>query len=78
MKQAVNTEKIASTLPGLMMLPVLLLAGAAFVRFGIVRLQGGATDQANFPIQVTDDASSGAQVLAEQPSIFTRRRVVGP
>ena len=40
--------------------------------------QGGATDQANFPIQVTDDASSGAQVLAEQPSIFTRRRVVGP
>ena len=41
MTQAIRTEKLVSTLPGLLMLPVLLLAGAAFIRFGIAAFQGG-------------------------------------
>jgi hypothetical protein len=41
MNQTIRTEKLASTLPGLLMLPVLLIAAAAFLRFGIVALQGG-------------------------------------
>ena len=41
MKQTIQTEKLASTLPGLLMLPLLLVATAAFVRFGIVGLQTG-------------------------------------
>ena len=35
MKRTVNTETVKSTLPGLLMLPVLLVAGAAFFRFAI-------------------------------------------
>jgi len=39
MKEAVNTEKSISTLPGLFMLPILLIAGAAFMRWAIVSFQ---------------------------------------
>jgi regulator of protease activity HflC (stomatin/prohibitin superfamily) len=39
MKQAVNTEKTISTLPGLLMLPVLLIAGAALLRSSILAFQ---------------------------------------
>ena len=42
MKKTVNTETIKSTIPGLLMLPVLLLAGAAFMRFGFTSFQGGS------------------------------------
>lgn len=35
MKRTVNTETVKSTLPGLLMLPVFLVAGAAFFRFAI-------------------------------------------
>lgn len=42
MTQTIRTEKLVSTLPGLLMLPVLLLAAAAFVRFGFTSLQDGA------------------------------------
>ncbi len=41
MTPTIRTEKLVSTLPGLLMLPVLLLAAAAFVRFGVAALQGG-------------------------------------
>lgn len=41
MTQTIKTEKLASTLPGLLMLPVFLLAAAAFLRFGIAAFQGG-------------------------------------
>ena len=41
MTQTIRTEKLVSTIPGLLMLPVLLLAAAAFGRFGIAALQGG-------------------------------------
>ena len=39
MKQAVNTEKTISTLPGLLMLPVLLIAGGALLRSSILAFQ---------------------------------------
>ena len=39
MKRAVNTETVKSTWPGLLMLPVFLVAGAAFFRFAIVAFQ---------------------------------------
>jgi len=35
MKRTVNTETVKSTLPGLLMLPVFLVAGVAFFRFAI-------------------------------------------
>ena len=41
MKTTVNTEKAASTLPGLLMLPILLLAAAGFFRYAIAALQSG-------------------------------------
>ena len=41
MTQTLRTEKLVSTLPGLLMLPVLLLAAAALLRFGVVAFQGG-------------------------------------
>ena len=41
MTQTIRTEKLVSTLPGLLMLPVFLIAGAAFIRFGVAALQGG-------------------------------------
>ncbi len=41
MTQTTRTEKLLSTLPGLLMLPVLLIAAAAFFRFGIVALERG-------------------------------------
>ncbi len=40
MSQTIRTEKLVSTLPGLLMLPVLLTAAATFVRFGVAALQG--------------------------------------
>jgi len=43
MTQTIRTEKLVSTLPGLLMLPVFLLLGAALIRFGIMELQGGPT-----------------------------------
>jgi len=42
MTQTIRTEKLLSTLPGLLMLPVLLIAAAALLRFGIAAFQGGA------------------------------------
>jgi regulator of protease activity HflC (stomatin/prohibitin superfamily) len=42
MTPTIRTEKLVSTLPGLLMLPVFLLAAAAFIRFGITGLQGGS------------------------------------
>lgn len=39
MKRTVNTETVKSTLPGLLMLPVFLVAGAAFFRFAIFAFQ---------------------------------------
>jgi regulator of protease activity HflC (stomatin/prohibitin superfamily) len=39
MKRTVNTETVKSTLPGLLMLPVFLVAGAAFLRFAIFAFQ---------------------------------------
>ena len=42
MKKTINTETVKSTIPGLLMLPVLLLAGAAFMRFGFTSFQGGS------------------------------------
>ena len=39
MTKTVQTEKIASTLPGLVMLPILLVAGAGFLRAGILSMQ---------------------------------------
>ncbi len=39
MKQAVNTEKTISTLPGLLMLPILLITGGAFLRWAIIAFQ---------------------------------------
>ena len=39
MTHAIKTERLASTLPGLLMLPVLLVAGAGFVRFGVTNMQ---------------------------------------
>ncbi len=39
MKQAINTEKTISTLPGLLMLPILLVAGGAFLRWSILAFQ---------------------------------------
>jgi regulator of protease activity HflC (stomatin/prohibitin superfamily) len=41
MTQTIRTEKLVSTLPGLLMLPVLLVAAAAFFRFGVGAFQGG-------------------------------------
>ena len=41
MTQTIRTEKLVSTLPGLLMLPVLLLAAVAFIRFGVAAFQGG-------------------------------------
>ncbi len=41
MKTTVNTERAASTLPGLLMLPILLLAAAGFFRYAIAALQSG-------------------------------------
>jgi hypothetical protein len=38
-QQALRTEKETSTLPGLLMLPVFILVGAALMRFGIASLQ---------------------------------------
>ena len=43
MTQTLRTEKLVSTLPGLLMLPVFLIAGAALLRFGVAAFQGGAT-----------------------------------
>jgi regulator of protease activity HflC (stomatin/prohibitin superfamily) len=42
MTQTLRTEKLVSTLPGLLMLPVFLIAAAALVRFGVAALQGGS------------------------------------
>ncbi len=42
MTHTIRTEKLKSTLPGLLMLPVFLVAAAAFARFGTTDLQGGA------------------------------------
>ncbi len=39
MKKTVNVETVASTLPGLLMLPLLLFAAAAFIRSGILAFQ---------------------------------------
>jgi hypothetical protein len=39
--QTIRTEKLVSTLPGLLMLPVLLAAAFAFLRFGILAFQAG-------------------------------------
>lgn len=39
MTKATNTEKLASTLPGLLMLPVLLIAALALLRLGVLALQ---------------------------------------
>ena len=39
MKRTVNTETVKSTLPGLLMLPVFLVAGAAFLRFAVFAFQ---------------------------------------
>lgn len=39
MKKTINTETAASTLPGLLMLPVFLSIAAVFFRFGILALQ---------------------------------------
>lgn len=39
MKRTVNTETVKSTLPGLLMLPIFLIAGAAFFRFAILAFQ---------------------------------------
>lgn len=39
MTQTIRTEKLVSTLPGLLMLPVLLIAGAALFRYGIAAMQ---------------------------------------
>ena len=41
MTQTIRTEKLVSTLPGLLMLPVFLIAAAAFLRFGVAAFQGG-------------------------------------
>ena len=41
MTQTIRTEKLVSTLPGLLMLPVFLLAAGAFIRFGVAAFKGG-------------------------------------
>jgi len=42
MTPTIRTEKLVSTLPGLLMLPVLLIAVPVFMRFGVQAFQGGA------------------------------------
>ena len=39
MTNAIKTERLASTLPGLLMLPVFLVVGAGFFRFGVLSMQ---------------------------------------
>ena len=41
MTQTIRTEKAVSTVPGLLMLPVLLIAAAALLRFGVMALKDG-------------------------------------
>src|SRR6187401_470375 len=42
MPPTIRTEKLVSTLPGLLMLPVFLIAAAAFFRLGGTTFQGGS------------------------------------
>jgi len=42
MTQTIRTEKLVSTLPGLLMFPVFLIAAAALLRFGVAAFQSGA------------------------------------
>jgi regulator of protease activity HflC (stomatin/prohibitin superfamily) len=41
MTQTIRTEKLVSTLPGLLMLPIFLVVAAALLRFGVTAFQSG-------------------------------------